>query len=302
MKIIVAGGSGFVGKALLAKLMGQGHSIVVLSRSQQRSLDNHANLQVVIWDAKTQGPWSKEIDGADAIINLTGESVASKRWTPEQKERIVASRLESTRAIVDAIRSAQKRPECLVNASAAGFYGDVPESDVDESAAKGQGFLSDTCERWEQEALKATELGVRVVILRIGVVLAKGGGALEKMIFPFKFFAGGPLGSGRQWFPWVHRDDLVEAAIFAATNRSLKGPINVAAPESVRMVDFCRELGKAMNRPSWAPVPDFALKFLLGEMSTMLLEGQKMKPRRLEETGFKFLYPELQPALESLEP
>lgn len=302
MKIVVAGGTGFVGKALLAKLMGLGHTIVVLSRSPQRSLENHAQFKVFLWDAQSQGEWSKEVDGADAVINLTGESIAAKRWTPTQKQRIVSSRIRSTRAIVEAISNARQKPECLINASAVGYYGDVPEADVDESFVKGKGFLADTCERWEVEASKAESFGVRVVCVRIGVVLAKGGGALDKMIPPFRYFAGGPLGSGKQWFPWIHRDDLVEAVVFALTTTSVRGPVNAAAPECVRMADFCRSLGKAMNRPSWAPVPDFALNLLLGEMSSMLLGGQKARPARLQAAGFRFRYPELDAALESLKP
>lgn len=252
------------------------------------------------WDAEKDGPWSQSIDGAQAVINLTGEPIAAKPWTPHQKRLLLTSRINSTKAIVQAIAKAKIKPAVLINASAVGFYGNVPEGDVTEMNHAGEGFLADVCSAWEKEALKAADYGVRVVLLRIGIVMEMGGGALAKMLPPFKMFAGGPLGSGKQWFPWIHRDDIVGAILFALKNPAISGPINLTAPTPVRMNEFCSELGRAMGRPSWAPVPGFALKLLLGEMSEMLLNGQKVIPQKLLQAGYKFKYPDLRESLRTI--
>lgn len=301
MHIVVSGGTGFIGKPLLSKLEAENYHTILLTRHPHTSKSKLIkNIMLEKWDAESDGPWSSTIDGAQAVINLTGESIAAKRWTPEQKEKLISSRIKSTRALVQAIAKAEKKPPVFINASAVGYYGNVPEGDVSETAPKGNGFLADICNQWEEEALKASAFGVRVVLLRIGIVLEKGGGALDKMIPPFKMFAGGPLGSGKQWFPWIHRDDILGAIIFALKNQSLSGPINLTAPNPVRMNQFCSALGKTMRRPSWAPVPAFALKLLLGEMSEMLLGGQKAIPQKLLQSGYAFKHPDLRPALESI--
>ena len=301
MKIILAGGTGFIGKALIQTLVGEGHRVVILTRhAGKMKWMNKRFVTEIIWDGKHLGDWAKEFDGVDAVINLAGESIAAKRWSAAQKKHIIDSRISSTKAIVDAIRQANHKPSVLINASAVGYYGNVENGDVTESSPKGSGFLSDTCDQWEKEAREAEVLGVRVVILRFGVVLGEGGGALSKMIPPFKMFIGGPLGSGRQWFPWVHREDVTGVIHFALINTKLSGPVNVTAPDSVNMKQFCKQLGKAMGRPSWAPVPAFALKLMLGEMSEMLLTGQKAVPKKLSENGYSFYYPSLEEALKKL--
>jgi hypothetical protein len=211
-------------------------------------------------------------------------------------ERIRDSRIHATRAIVEGIASANVKPEALVNASAVGYYGEVPEDEVTEEYPPGSDFLAEVCRAWEAEALRARTMGVRVVLLRTSIALGDGG-ALARMLMPFRFFVGGPLGSGRQWFPWIHRDDVVSAIEFALRERSLEGPVNLAAPEPVRMADFCRRLGRVLHRPSWLPVPAIALKLLLGEMSTMVLTGQKAVPRKLLQTGFRFRYSHLEAAM-----
>lgn len=301
MKVIVAGGTGFIGKILVQRLMDKGHRVVVLSRRPELfKTETNSLFSVEYWDASHAGDWVSQIDEADAVINLTGEGIAEKRWSAEQKEKLKKSRLESTRALVEAISKAVIRPKTLINASAVGFYGNVPEGEVTESSAKGKGFLSDLCAMWEEEALKARDYKLRVVLVRIGIVLEKGGGALQKMVPPFQAFAGGPLGSGKQYFPWVHRDDVVGAILFALDNPSIEGPVNATAPQVVTMAEFCRSLGKALGKPSWAPVPGFGLKLLLGEMAEMLLTGQKAVPQKLTQAGYHFKYASAEEALKAI--
>ncbi len=302
MKIVVAGGSGFLGKALLKKLIEANHSVALLSRNPRAAQSNvPSSVQVEQWDAKSVGNWAQRIDGADAVINLTGESIGGKRWTAKQKEMILSSRIDSTRAVVEAIRQATLKPKLLINQSAVGYYGNVEVGNVTEDHPRGTDFLGEVASRWEVEARKAESLGVRVVTPRTGIVLDKNGGALQKLLLPFNLFIGGPLGSGRQWFPWIHLEDEINAFLFALENPKLSGPVNLAAPESVTMKQFCTALGKAMHRPSWAPVPGFVLKILLGEMAgPLLLGGQKVVPEKLSEAGYKFRFPKLEEALSDI--
>jgi len=298
MKIVVAGGTGFIGRKLVKILSESGHHVIVLTRNPEGARkDAHPGARLEQWDGRTVGEWRSHLSGADAVINLAGESIAAKRWTRSQKDRITRSRVEATRAIIEAMRLAVSKPRVLLSASAVGYYGSVEDGDVTESHPKGAGFLPEVCEQWEHEARKAELLGIRVVILRMGVVLGDDGGALEKMILPFKLFVGGPLGSGKQWFPWVHRDDVVGAALFAIENANLSGPVNVSAPESVTMKQFCAALGDVFHRPSWLPVPGFVLRVALGEMSEMLLTGQRQIPSVLTNAGYTFRHSKLTPAL-----
>ena len=301
MTIVLSGGTGFIGKALVKRLLEAGHTVMLLSRRPERSRQSGTeSLQIISWDGRTLGAWVQGINGADAVINLAGETIAEKRWTAAQKAKILKSRIEATRALVSAIAQVKKRPSVLVNASAVGYYGDVESGDVTESHPKGKGFLADVCEQWEQEARKAEALGVRVVLLRTGIVLEKEGGALAKMLPPFKLFIGGPLGCGRQWIPWVHREDVIGAILFALERSRLSGAVNVTAPEPATMKQFCAALGKVIHRPSWAPVPAFALQVLLGEMSEMLLTGQRAIPQKLETSGYRFRYPNLEETLRAI--
>lgn len=300
MNIILSGGTGFIGSALLKQLAEATHRVVLLTRNPDTAKGvARDSVEVERWDVRSAGPWAERMNGADAVINLAGEPIA-KRWTETQKARIINSRIDATKAIIEAIASARSKPSVLVNASAVGYYGNVEHEDVTESYPKGADFLADTCARWEQEARAAEPLGLRVVLLRIGIVLEKDGGAFKKMLLPFKWFIGGPLGSGRQWFPWVHRDDVVGAVLFALENPSLSGPVNVAAPEPVTMKQFCAALGRALQRPSWAPVPAFVLRAALGEMSEMLLGGQRVVPKKLIDSGYRFRYPRLDEALSAI--
>lgn len=301
MKIVVAGGTGLIGRALLRELEKREHKIVVLTRNiyAVKYLESDF-VKLLKWDARTLDSWMKCFEWADAVINLVGEPLAEKRWTLEQKEKIAGSRVEATKAIVGAIEKAKEKPTVLINASAVGYYGHIETGDIIESFPKGKGFLSDTCYRWEKIANEATNFGTRVVLLRTGMVLAKRGSALKKMILPFMFYIGGVLGSGKQWVSWIHRDDVVKIILFALENKNISGPLNVTAPEPVLMKDFCKLLGKVLERSCWVPVPEFALKMLMGEMAEIVLTGQKAVPKKLLDAGYHFQYSTIEEALEAV--
>jgi uncharacterized protein (TIGR01777 family) len=301
MRVIMAGGSGFIGRRLIVELLRARHEVTVLSRRPENVHKIFPTVRVEFWDAKTANVLVNIFDETDAAINLTGESITAKRWSSMQKQKILSSRIDSTRDIVNAIEQIHHRPSVLLNASAVGYYGNVPEGEVTEAYPKGNGFLPNVCEQWEKEALKAHELGVRVVLLRTGIVLDKNEGALHKLLLPFRMFIGGPLGNGMQWFPWIHVRDEVNAILYAIEHEQINGPVNLAAPQSMRMIEFCNALGSVLRRPSWLPVPEFALRLMLGEMAEPLLfQGQKIIPKKLLESGFNFRYPNLENALQDI--
>jgi uncharacterized protein (TIGR01777 family) len=302
MNVLIAGGSGFLGKALATRLLEAGHTVSILSRNPSATRQSFPDrVAVEQWDARTVGSWIRLVEGADAVVNLTGESIGAKRWTQTQKERILSSRIDSTRAIVEALRQASRRPRVLVNQSAVGYYGNVPFVPVEEDHPPGNDFLAHVAVQWETEARKATDLGVRVVIPRTGVVLSAQGGALPRLLPPFRFFIGGPLGSGSQWFPWIHLDDEIGAMMFVVEKETIEGAVNFAAPGSVTMKEFCAALGKVLHRPSWAPVPGFVLKLILGEMAgPLLLHGQRVVPRKLLDAGYAFRFPTVYEALQDI--
>jgi uncharacterized protein (TIGR01777 family) len=301
MKIVIAGGTGFVGGALTAALIARGDKPTLLTRDPEAAQARwDGKVGVAHWDGRTAEDWTKSLDGADAVINLSGAGIADGRWTPARKLVLIKSRLNSTRALVSAVSRAAKRPKVLVNASAVGFYGESPEGPATEESAQGRDFLAALCGQWEREALAAEPLGVRVVLARFGVVLEEGGGALAKMALPFKLFAGGPLGSGRQGFPWIHRDDVVGGILFTLDHGNLAGAVNFAAPGALDNRGFSAALGRALGRPSWAPAPAFALKLALGEMAGMLLGGQIATPKKLSSAGYKFKYETADAALKAI--
>lgn len=298
MKLLLAGCTGFVGLPLIEKLLHDGHELVVLTRSpKSHSFLESSHLHLLGWDGKVIHPREVDLSGIEGVINLSGAGIADKRWTPQRKKEIVQSRVQSTRALAEWMAGQRRKPEVFVNASAIGYYGPVASGSVTEHTGPGAGFLSQTCEVWEKEALAAEAAGVRTVRLRIGIVLEKGGGALAKMVPPFRFFIGGPLGSGKQAMSWIHRKDLVSLIAFCLTRETLSGAVNATAPEPVTMKQFCDTLGRVLKRPSWAPVPGFVLKVLLGEMSEMLLTGQSVIPEKALQEGFNFEFASLQPAL-----
>jgi len=300
MNIVVAGGNGFIGSSVVPRLRREGHEVVVLTRARSEHAPRTEDALRVPWDGVSQGEWSRYVGRSDAVINLSGESIGTGRWTASRKRLITESRINATRALLEAIRGSSPRPSVFINSSAVGYYGPVESGDVAEDHPPGTGFLADLCVRWEQEAFAAAELGCRVVVLRTGVVLGENGGALERMILPFRLYAGGPVGSGKQWFPWVHRDDVAGVILFALANPALSGPVNVVAPAGVTMNEFCASLGTALSRPSWLPVPAFALRAALGEMAGMILTGQRAVPSQLVRLGYQFAYPAVAPALASV--
>ncbi|GJQ19751.1 MAG: epimerase [Bacteroidia bacterium] len=287
MKVLLAGGTGLIGEALAKRLAAEGHNVVILTRKPREAAAQGP--RHVRWDGASSGPWEAEIDGAEAVVNLAGESVGS-RWARAKKNRITESRIRATGAIVRAIRSSTKKPGVLVNASAVGFYGHVPEGEVTEAMPPGDDFLGTTCAQWETEAQKAGEFGTRVVLMRTGFVIAREAEAFRRLLLPFKLFTGGPFGSGNQWFPWIHLEDVVSGYAYALEHPKLSGPANLTSPNPVRVKQLAKEIGKALHRPSFLPAPAFALKLILGEMSDLLLKGQKAVPLKLKEHGFVFKY------------
>jgi len=300
MKVVIAGGTGFIGQKLTTQLIAAGESVTLLTRGGQVPGAFKGKVVAQPWDGKSSGGWAPVLDGADVVINLCGEGIANKRWSAKQKALLRSSRLEPTQALMQAIRSAKIKPKVWINVSAVGFYGNVAENEVDEKYPQGKGFLAQLCADWEASAREAEMLGVRLVFPRIGIVLGSGKGALQKMIPPFNMFLGGPLGSGQQWFPWIHVQDVVSLILFAIKNDQVQGAFNACAPYPVRMNDFCTTLGHVLNRPSWLSVPAFALKLMLGEMAQMLLGGQKAIPKKMLKMGFKFRYSFVESALISI--
>jgi uncharacterized protein (TIGR01777 family) len=294
MKIVVAGGTGFIGRPLVERLLAGGHEVAVLSRDAAGVRKGRG----LNWDARTQGTWSSEVADADVVINLAGENIADGRWTAERKRRLVDSRINATEALVTAMRQKPERSRTFISASAVGFYGARGDERLDESAPHGAGFLSELTQKWEGAA-KAAEPIARVVVLRFGVAIAGDGGALAKMLPPFRLGAGGPTGSGEQWMSWIDRDDVVSATIWAAEHETAHGVYNVTAPEPVRNRELTSTLGRALHRPAIVPTPAFALRLLFGEMADeALLAGQRAVPSRLLAEGFVFQHPLLTDALE----
>jgi len=298
MRCVLAGGSGFLGRALCGELTKRGHEVVVLTRGAAR---DDGGVRYVTWPGEdAPGAWQAELDGAGAIVNLAGSGIADKRWTSARKADLRQSRVLATRALVSAIRKATNRPSVFLSGSAVGFYG--PQDDhgpeLDESAPPGSDFLSSLAVDWEAEAHAATALGCRVIILRTGIVLDRRGGALAKMITPFKFFVGGPIGSGRQVMSWIHLRDWVALVAWLLEHPTATGAFNGTAPNPSTNAEFSKALGAALSRPSWLPVPGFALRVLVGEMAgPALLAGQRVVPRRALDAGFSFQYPDISAAM-----
>jgi len=304
MKIAITGATGFVGSRLVETLVAQHHQVIVFTRNAvraQRFFPPAAfpGVEVVACDPTQPGDWQNAISGCEGVVNLAGEPIAEHRWTALCKQAILDSRKLSTRNLVAAIAQAEHKPAVLVSASAIGYYGTSEMATFDETSPAGNDFLAQVCQSWEAEATNVKDSGTRLTILRIGIVLGPGG-AIAKMLPPFKLFAGGPLGSGQQWFSWIHRDDLVNLILRALTQPDLEGTFNATAPNPVRMVDLCQTLGKILNRPSWLPVPGLVLETLLGEGAQVVLQGQQVLPKRTQASGFDYQYPTLQKALEQV--
>jgi uncharacterized protein len=292
MKILISGASGLVGTALIPTLIAKGHSIVRLVRHQPKGADE------IRWDSEKGFSFGEEhkLEGFDAVIHLAGDNVASGSWTDEKKRSIKESRTKGTKFLINALKTLKSKPKIVISASAIGFYGNRNEEMLTEESAKGVGFFPDVCDEWENEVREAGAFA-RVVMLRIGVVLAKEGGALDKMLTPFKFGVGGVVGSGKQWMSWITIDDIL-GIIHYALEKPLRGVYNTTAPTAATNYAFTKALGKALGRPTFFPIPEFAVKMMFGEMGeTLLLQGCRVVPKRLMEMGYKFLYPNLDEAL-----
>jgi len=271
--------------------------VILLSRNPERTTSLPANVRVERWDARTTEGWGGLVDGAHVVVNLAGESIAAGRWTAGRKRRIRESRLNAGRAVVQAIGSAKQKPLILVQASGVGYYGPCGEGDVPESAPAGQDYLARLAVEWEASTAAVEAMGVRWAIIRTGIVLSRNGGALPRMMLPFRLFVGGRQGSGRQWLPWIHIADEVGAIRFVMENEKATGPFNLSAPNAVTNADFNRLLGRKLGRPAMVPTPAFLLRLLFGEMADMLLTGQKAVPRHLAQMGYVFRFAEAEAAL-----
>jgi len=315
MKVVIAGGSGFLGRPLAAALTADGHDVVTLTRVAPAARGANRNAMAAAdgsakasaersaaWtpDGRT-GPWASEIDAAGAVVNLAGESIAGSRWTAAHKRRILDSRVQATRSLVAAIRGAATPPRVFVSGSAVGYYGPLDDEIATEDTRPGSDFLAGVCVQWEAEAARAASDRTRVVGIRTGLVLERDGGALPEMLPPFRVGAGGPVGSGRQYSPWIHRADWIAVGQCALQSPEASGAFNATAPNPVTNRDFARALGRAVHRPAFMPAPAFALRIMLGEMAdALLLSGQRAVPARAERLGFRFRYPRIDEALDAL--
>jgi hypothetical protein len=304
MKVAITGATGFVGSRLVERLSSDGHQVLVLTRNKNKAekvfpKSAFPNVEIVAYTPTQSGAWQDAIAGCDGVVNLTGEPIGEGRWTPQRKQEILNSRKLGTQKVVEAIAKANPKPSVLVNTSAIGYYGTSETAVFDEFSPAGSDFLAQVCQEWEAEAQKVKESGTRLVILRFGIVLGMGG-AIAKMMTPFKLFAGGPIGSGRQWFSWIHRDDLVNLIVRALTASEMEGVFNATAPNPVRMSELAQALGEVMQRPSWLPVPNLAIEALLGEGAIVVLEGQQVLPKRTQETGFNYQYTDVKQALAAI--
>jgi hypothetical protein len=296
MKIFITGSTGFIGSHLAIGMAADGHEVIALTRSEDKARRILGDkVKFVVGDPKRPGPWQNEIDGADTVINLVGEPVLPKRWTAERKQLLRDSRIEPTRMLVEAIERATKKPAVLLSGSAVAYYGNRGAAEVTENEASGDDFAADMCRDWEKAAEQAAEYDVRVVTLRTSFVLGEGG-SLPRLVNSFKMWAGGPMGSGDQYLPWIHISDYVKLIAFILADNSVTGPVNMAAGAATNR-DFSAALGRALGRPSWLPMPGAALKMMFGEGAVILLEGQRLVPRKALDAGYVFQFSDLDGAL-----
>jgi uncharacterized protein len=300
MRVIITGGTGLIGRALATALLQRGDDVIVTSRDPRGTSGLPRAVGVVRWDCRSPGELAPILVGADAVVHLVGESIGDGRWSDERKRRIRDSRVDSTEALVEALAQTADRPAVLLQASAVGYYGSQGETELDETAPAGEGFLAEVCREWEAAGEPAEALGVRRAVLRTGVVLARAGGALPRLALPFRLFAGGPVGNGRQIVPWIHLADEVGAMRFLLRAAGASGVFNLAAPEPVSNRELARAVGRALHRPSFLPAPVFALRLLLGEMSELVLSSHNVVPDALAAAGYGFRFQTIEAALHDL--
>jgi len=299
MQIVMTGGTGLIGAALAAQLAATGNRVWVLSRAP-RQAHLPPGVEALGWDGRTPQGWGHLVAEADALINLAGESIGAGRWSEARLERIRSSRVQAGQALLEAVRQARRRPAVLLQASAVGYYGTCGDEWIDEDSPAGSDRLAGICQDWEASTQPVEALGVRRVVLRTGIVLSARQGALPRMLLPFRWMVGGPLGSGRQWLPWIALADQVAGMDFLLRDPAAQGVFNLCAPEPATNAAFGRTLAAVLRRPYWLPAPAFALRLLLGEMSTLVLDGQRARPQRLLQAGYRFRFASLRPALEAL--
>lgn len=299
MRIIITGGSGLIGRALVDSLAKDGHEVIVLSRNPAAVKNLPKGARAEKWDGKSAQGWGQLADGADAIVNLAGATI-SERWSDASKKEIRDSRVNAGKAIVEAVKAAPKKPGVVIQSSAVGYYGPRGAEEITEESSAGNDFLASICKDWEASTAELDALGIRRPIIRTGVVLDLQGGALPKMLMPIKMFVGGPIGSGKQYFPWIHLKDEVAAIRFLIDNKNTNGVYNLSAPKPLTNKEFTQAIGKVLDRPTFMPVPAFAMKTMFGEMSTLLLDGQREMPVRLLKEGFKFQFTDATAALKDV--
>lgn len=301
MRVLIAGGTGTIGRRLIDHLFASGHTVTLVSRQPFRPATIPAKVSFHQWNGQTAQGWGHILAETEAVVNLAGAGLAEQRWSAARKQQIMASRAQAGQAMVEAFKAASHKPKVLIQASAVGYYGpNHSQTALTESSPAGQDFLAQVCRQWENSTQAIEELGVRRVVIRTGVVLDTLGGALPKMLIPIRFFGGGPIGSGGQWMSWIHYHDEVAAIRFLLENQAITGPVNLTAPNPVPNRHLIKAIGKVLHRPSFMPTPGLVLKLIFGEMASILLEGQQVLPGRLEGAGFKFNYPTLEPALQAL--
>ena len=312
MRVLITGGTGLIGRALSASLASEGHEVIVLTRSTERArsaeLATHlpGGVRVERWDARTTEGWGHLVDGADAIVNLAGSSIAGEgffptRWTDEQRRLIRESRLNSSRAVVQAVSQAEQKPRVVIQASGVGYYGYRGDESLTEEAEPGDDWAARfTAEEWEPSTAPVEEMGVRRAVARTGVVLSTEDGALPRLLLPFRLFAGGPMGSGEQWYSWIHLEDQARALRFLIENEEARGAFNITAPNPVTNGELAKIIGRVMGRPSFVPIPGFALRLAFGEVAEVVLKGQRAVPQRLLDLGFEFDFPTAEAAMKEL--
>jgi len=302
MRIIITGATGFIGRALCKHMVEYGYEVIALTRNLAKAQGLLGEqVKSIKWDGQSAQGWASLADGAEAIVNLAGENIGSRRWTQARKRAILHSRLDVGRAVVEAVELSAIKPKVVVQASGVGYYGPHGDEMLDESSPSGEDFLSDVACQWEASTKPVKAMGVRRVVIRTGGVLEREGGMLPRLLLPFRLFVGGPLGGGRAWFSWIHRDDEAAAIRFLIENEDARGAFNLTAPEPLTMRDFCHLLGHVIRRPSRLPVPGFVLRLFFGEMAeALLLSGQRVLPKRLQESGFEFKYSTAETALRAI--